>query len=361
MRTDRTGGIRRKGGVKPPVAHFSSDFSPLSEPPVPFDMSELRMHASARGFVDGDTPQADYMLNRISYQHASSYFGMLEDADGNLPDRAAMSKVHRIIIFDRKLQAHLMEYIGLFELQFRAQYSYRLSMEKGAFAHRSPRNFKDARHYESFLKRYEEEFNRQLRSGNADLAAAYERYGDAPIWMAVEIMSFGTLSMLYGNTKSKAVRRGVAASFGVDAETLASWSRAVASVRNQCAHFGRVLGRNLVSRPKTIPGIACDNGNPFYILLVLAKLLGDDGFFTNDMSLSYGLMMLGSVASLLCEFNDVCDVCGIPGNWLHLLFAEEVMGQKVEKIPDESTIKTKGVLSIVIDTKGGTKHILEFG
>ena len=181
MRADRTGGSRRKGGVKPPVAHFSSDFSPLSEPPAPFDMSDLRMHASARGFVDGDTPQADYMLNRISYQHASSYFSMLEDGDGSLSARATMSKIHRIILFDRKLQATLMEYIGLFEHQFRAQYSYRLSMEKGAFAHHALRNFKDAGHYESFLKRYEEEFNRQLRSGNAELAAAYERYGDAPI------------------------------------------------------------------------------------------------------------------------------------------------------------------------------------
>lgn len=227
MADDRTGGGRRKGGVKPPVVHFSDGFSPTSKSPEPFDVSELRKHAAARGFVDGDTPQAEYMLNRISYQHASSYFDLFKDGGGSLGRSASLKLVHRAILFDRKLQSLLMEYIGLFELQFRAQYSYHLSREKGAFAHRYAKNFKDPDHYNGFLKRYEDEFNRQLRAGNAEVRAAYERYGDVPVWVAVEIMSFGTLSMLYRNTKSKVVRSRVASSFGIDSDTLASWRAAM--------------------------------------------------------------------------------------------------------------------------------------
>lgn len=95
MADDRTGGGRRKGGVKPPVVHFSGDFSPASEPPEPFDVSELRKHAAARGFVDGDTNQAEYMLNRISYQHASSYFDLFKDGGGSIGGSASLKLVSK--------------------------------------------------------------------------------------------------------------------------------------------------------------------------------------------------------------------------------------------------------------------------
>ncbi|MEI4907989.1 Abi family protein, partial [Klebsiella pneumoniae] len=91
-------------------------------------------------------------------------------------------------------------------LQFRAQYSYALSAERGAFAHRNPRNFKNPDYFDSFLASYQKEFNRQLRNRNREISRAYEEYGDAPTWLAVEIMSFGTLSMLFKNTRSAKVR-----------------------------------------------------------------------------------------------------------------------------------------------------------
>lgn len=329
MSHDRTGGSRGNAGVNPPVAHFSTQFTPKSDPPAPFDMHDLRFHASKKGFRDGDTPQADYFLNRISYQHASGYFKLFENDAGNIEDGSSMRELHRVVLFDRKLQALLMEYIGLFELQFRAQYSYRLSSERGAFAHRNPKNFKNPAFFDSFLASYEGEFNRQIRSRNADILRAFEEYGDAPTWLAVEVMSFGTLSKLYSNTRSKSVREEVAASFGTTTEHLESWLRAISGVRNQCAHFGQLCGRKLVSKPKRIPGADGDNSTPFYIILILLKLIGCSIAFTDDPDLSYGVMMIESVVDLFDRHLDVLRRCGIPDDWKELLAQESVTETKV--------------------------------
>ena len=327
MSNDRTGGSRRKARVKPPVVSFSEQFSPKSPPPDPFDQGSLGAHAVARGFQDGDTIPAEDILSKIGYQHASAYFDLFKLPDGSIESDASMRVLHQCVVFDRKLQSLMMEYIGLFELQFRAQYSYFMSNERGAFAHRNPKNFKDGKNFEAFLHRYGAEFNRQLRKGNPDIRRAFDDYGDAPVWLAVEIMSFGTLSMLFKNTKSKAVRKGVAASFGATPEEFESWIYALSAVRNTCAHFGRLCGTKLTARPKMVPGLGhLDNGTVFYAILVLQHLLSKRTVYVEDTSTAYDMAMLRDFAQLFTDFSHVTERCGIPKDWVAHLFSRECTG-----------------------------------
>ena len=328
MNDDRTEGGRRKIGVNPSVACFSRDFSPKAEPPEPFSIDDLGRHALERGFRDGATKQSKAILERIGYQHASGYFNLIENSTGEM----SMKHVHRLIVFDRKLQALLIEYIGLFELQFRAQYSYALSAERGAFAHRNPRNFKNPDYFNSFLESYQKEFNRQLRNRNKEISHAYEEYGDAPTWLAVEIMSFGTLSMLYKNTRSAKVRDAVASSFHADSEHFESWTRALSSIRNTCAHFGRLCGTRLVSKPKRIPDARGDNGSPFYAILLLVYMLSNELFFEDDPSLAYSICLLADAGRLFSDFDDVLKSAGIPPDWAELMGQKEVSGMPISDI-----------------------------
>lgn len=348
IKRDRTGSSRRKTDVNLPVVYFSDEFKPASQAPEPFDMHELRKHAIQRGFVDGDTDQAEYLLNIISYQHASGYFDLFKDSNGNILEGASLKNLHRVVLFDRKLQAILMEYIGLFELKFRAQYSYLLSMERGPFAHRDPKNFKRKDHFDEFLKRYSDEFNRQAKNRNAEIISAYKKYGDAPTWLAVEIMSFGTLSMLYKNTKSKWVCDGVARSFGVTQDELTSWARSISAVRNQCAHFGQLCGKRPTSIPKKIQGIEGSNENPFYIILILEKLLSTGLFFADDVSLSYELLMLRSVLQLFNDYADVLGICQIPENWFDNVCCETILGVQMFDSPSMRAFGNEGRIHLTV-------------
>lgn len=202
---DRTGGGRAHVGASPPVVRFSEAFAPASDPPSPLSVKELLARAKRKGCADTGTEQAEYVANRIGYQHASLYFHLFEES-GTPKEGASLRRVRRAVLFDRKLQSLLLENMGLFDLQFRAQYALALASERGAFAHRDPRNFKNEDHFKDFLRRCSEEFTRQIRNRNASLIASFDLYGNAPVWQAVEIMSFGTLSMLCRNTRSMKAR-----------------------------------------------------------------------------------------------------------------------------------------------------------
>ena len=357
MANDRTGGIRRKARVKPPVVSFSESFSPVSPPPASFTQDELGARALAKGFSDGEDEAAQDILARIGYQHASSYFDLFKQPDGSIEPGATMKELHQCVVFDRKLQALMLEYIGLFELQFRAQYSYFMSNERGPFAHRNPKNFKDQANFKGFLKRYGDEFNRQMRKGNPDIRRAYDSWGDAPVWLAVEVMSFGTLSMLYKNTKSKAVRNGVASSFGATAEEFESWTHAISAVRNSCAHFSRLCGTKLTARPKRVPGVDIDNGTPFYLILVIQYLLRRRTIHPGDPSVSYDLAMMRDFAQLFMDFQPVQKRCGIPTNWFDYLFSKTYTG--VDAIIEGDFLKRNeaGRVWFMVQTEQGAVRI----
>ena len=351
MTNDRAGGTSQRCGNPPAVKFFITDkFTPKTTPPKPMTPSQLRKVLPDYGFPDGDTNQAEHILDRIGYQHLLSYFSLLQCAP---EDYRTFKTLHQIALFDRRLQTVLMEGIGVFELQFRAQYSYALSEKNGAFAHRDSGNFKRQDYYQKFLESYEREVTRQIKQRNTMALEAIETYGDLPLWQAVEIMSFGTLSMLYRNTRSRSVKKQVADSFGVNFDTFISWMRAISAVRNQCAHFGSICPYSLTSKPKRIPGLSfTDNGHFFYIVLVIEYLLSRDPVFEDDLSLKYSLTFAKSVTVLFKEFNHYLPIVGIPENWAELLFSEQITGTEWEHTGDDAGVVDD--ISVVISNEDGT-------
>ncbi len=324
---NRTGGTSRRSG-NPPVVSFSADFTPREPPSDVLDEDALLARAAAKGFVDTDSEQARYLLRRVGYTYVSDYFGAFKKGGAQ-----GLRLVHQATLFDRRMQSVIMKYIGLFELQFRSQYSYLMALDGGAFAHRDPSNFKNRGHFDSFLAEYEGEVRRQLRNRNGRMARLVETYGDAPIWQAVQVMPLGMLSMLYNNTRSRSVRMGVADSFGVRYDTLASWMRTISNVRNKCAHFARIAGTKLVSPPKAMDGVNLRNTHPFYVVLMLEKLLNTDAEFVDDTSLMYSLHLAKDVADVIDTTPKEVTSRYVPPNWKLLISHPSIAGVHMELRP----------------------------
>jgi abortive infection bacteriophage resistance protein len=66
--------------------------------------------------------------------------------------------------------------------------------------------------------------------------------------MAAEVMSFGTILTFFRGA-SNLVKRDVAAGFGVPHQVFSSWLLALNTVRNICAHHGRLWNRVLGTKP----------------------------------------------------------------------------------------------------------------
>lgn len=80
-----------------------------------------------------------------------------------------------------------------------------------------------------------------------------QKYGDThaapPIWVAVEVLSFGKVVRLYKGSPPF-VQKRVAEHFNIASTVLESWLLSLNTVRNICAHHGRLWNRELSHKPK---------------------------------------------------------------------------------------------------------------
>ena len=115
-------------------------------------VDDMSRRAVDSGYIDGDSPAARFIYGRISYQHISEYFPLLDESTTDLPH--TIQSIHRLMSFDRSFQALLLKYTGLIELQLRSRYSKEMSTRFGAFADRNAKLYVDSNHFDDYLKRY---------------------------------------------------------------------------------------------------------------------------------------------------------------------------------------------------------------
>ncbi len=78
------------------------------------------------------------------------------------------------------------------------------------------------------------------------------KYGDShslpPIWIAVEIMSFGDIVRIFRSYDSNLTRE-FSAEIGIPDRVLESWLLSLNYIRNICAHHSRLWNRELSIKP----------------------------------------------------------------------------------------------------------------
>ena len=285
-------------------------------------------------------------LKVVNYYRLSGYFNpfRLRDAAGNLTDSfiagTTLEMVWRRYNFDRRLRIILLDGIERIEVAVRTRLVYHFVQAHGPFGHleeknlpkfkvrpfwrRSWRNMKSLMRLKG-LERTEYQLwlgkllNEKNRASDAFVKHFTKTYGDKhehlPLWMACELMTCETaLQFAYG--VDRAVIRLAAADFGFPDEQLLSWTKAIFTLRNSCAHHARIWNRVFGVKP-SVPG---KNKNPHWH--------SDPGFATDRV----GLMLtvchywLGKVSSttrwkerLLALFDEYpeipLDEMGIPANW----------------------------------------------
>ncbi|MES5161061.1 Abi family protein [Fannyhessea vaginae] len=345
MVNNRAGNTSQRCGHFPAVIFSDRPVNQLNDYIQPKTARQLCKKAHAIGFVDADTPQALYFFERIGYQRASEYFDLFFIND-KLDSGASIRAINEAIVFDRKMQSIFLEYIGIFELQLRTRLSYSLSLECGAFSHLDEKYFKNKKYYDDFLGTYHAEVARRLHARYSPIVSAYNKYQEIPVWVAVEVLSLGTISRLFANLKVKQVRHDVADFFGIKSNVLDSWLRAISQLRNCCAHFSRVCGKDLISTPLRIPCFQkANNRRPFYMVLILEKLLASRSIFTDDLSLVYAQNLAKDSMDLIYNNMQIARLFGLPNNWEDLILNKDILGMECHIFHNENidAMPTKGI------------------
>lgn len=285
------------------------------KPPATLD--EQVVILKSRGLIINDVQLAKEILAKTNYYRLVNAYSLdlYDNSPGVKPktrykDGVSLTQLYDIYQFDTKLRHILFELIEPFELKFRTSLAYYLAHKYCSTAYLRPEIYFKHEYFESFLADLEREKAVQQRS----LIIQHHNYmynGVLPVWAMVEIISFGTISKLYKNLNSKALR-DIASLYHTYPNLLSSWLNAFVSVRNICAHYGRLYNASLLARPM-IPknGPRLDETKIFSVIYLLFTL-NDDSLL--KLSLYYRLV--NAVAShTYVELSRI----GFPLNWMDLL------------------------------------------
>ncbi|MER9159080.1 Abi family protein [Mesorhizobium sp. M0778] len=69
-----------------------------------------------------------------------------------------------------------------------------------------------------------------------------------PVWVAVELLDFGPLSIFLSGMKYADLQL-IAASYGIRFHLVKSWIRSLSAIRNVCAHHSRLWNKPLIDQP----------------------------------------------------------------------------------------------------------------
>lgn len=141
-----------------------------------------------------------------------------------------------------------------------------------------------------------------------------EKYdGIFPIWVVIEVTSFSLLSKIYSNLKDDD-QTSIASLYSNNRFYIKNWLYALSTVRNICAHFGRLYNRHLPIHFKLSKSDRkkVNSGNTtFSAIFVMGKILDDVKLFHT---------LITNIAALIEEYNhmDIAQL-GFPENWEDVL------------------------------------------
>lgn len=204
--------------------------------------------------MQGDQQLMKERLASVSYYRLSGYWFPFRQPDDTYRPGTTFEAVWERYAFDRALRLIVMDAIERIEIAVRNKLSYHHAHASGPFGYvldptSLPKLDPTARM--ALVQRIRDEV---LRANKEKFVEHFRtKYGDShhdlPIWMATEVMSFGTVLTLY-RASSRQIKSEVAALFDVPEIVLDSWLLTLNTVRNICAHHSRLWNRDIGVVPK---------------------------------------------------------------------------------------------------------------
>ena len=213
----------------------------------------------SRGLILENRAEARDYLEDISYFRLSAYmrpYYVPDDKNHPFIAGTTFRNVLNLYSFDRELRLLLLDAIERLEVSLRAQLTHTLAKPD-----RCPFYYLDSPVFHSKYKRKHKQLKKNLAKASTNNRAVEEhlrnyrkKHPDSPdcppVWMALEILSFGQISRLFANLRNPGDKNPIIEHYGLPFPVLQSWFRSLTDLRNHCAHHGRVWNREFSSQPK---------------------------------------------------------------------------------------------------------------
>ena len=132
--------------------------------------------------------------------------------------------------------------------------------------------------------------------------------GQFPIWVAMELFTFGMLSYFYNDLKT-ADKKAFARELGVNYRKLEGWLRCCIDRRNICAHYGRLCHRIFTAAPARLDLAEQDSRRLWGAVFVVRDIYPSSDRWNSEV--------IPKFEALLDEYKDDIDLRHIafPEDW----------------------------------------------
>lgn len=244
---------------------------------------------AARGLIVGDeTVAADYLYDTNYYRFAGFARQFQTDPVHGCNDfepGTTLKSLIEIVELDARFTRRLMQALAVLECTVRARLALHLALRYGEEAfYLNDGVYVSSATLDDKVTDLIASVERELRR---DRGRTVRRYAPnpydltgVPIWVAVELMSFGTVSRMLELFADSAVRDDVASSFGERHGTFVSTVHSLAVLRNRCAHHGQIWHRRLTIQTPTNGNqrrrarVSFDPQGPYAAVLAIQRMLG---------------------------------------------------------------------------------------
>lgn len=235
-------------------------------------MAEYKYHSfleqvrllKSRGLIIEDEEKAAKKLQFINYYKIKELAYPFAVPKGNLEqyeyrDISFDSLITRYYQ-DKKLRGNILSCVEKIEVAFKTRLCHSFGKHYGAYGYL---NFAQWMNNEKYCKYYISEkqgdFTKKIKELSEKnnmycVKEHFKKYPDMkknakiPIWMMVEVLTFGEVIVWY-EWMSKKNRERISNAFGCTPTEFESWLKALKFIRNQCAHNANVIDLILRTKP----------------------------------------------------------------------------------------------------------------
>ncbi len=216
---------------------------------TPLNYTEQLSLLKSRGLQISNDKEAISLLEKINYYRLSAYFIPFEEKRHKFKKHTSLTQIQKLYEFDSKLRHLIIASLEIIEIYFRSKIAYILSNKyNNVFIHEEDSIFFDKNKHLSWIEKIHTETIRSQEIFVTHYRNTYKEFPKLPIWVAVEIMSFGSLSIFYFNL-IKEDQKEISKILSLHHTVLSSWLHTFTYIRNICAHHSRLWNRNLAIAP----------------------------------------------------------------------------------------------------------------
>jgi abortive infection bacteriophage resistance protein len=216
-----------------------------------FTTEQHLLHLRGKGLQINDEATFVKELEGIGYFRLLGYLFPFRKSHADHTFRAGTTDFDVIshYHFDCELRELVMGAVSLLEVAFKARFGNLTALAMGPHWYLNDENFNDRNLHSQFLSYVSDHCSKTSERFVGEYRRKYSNPVLPPIWMVMELISFGELVNLFQNLKDNDTKKEIARFWGQPERILVSWLKSMNFVRNCCAHHSRLWNRRLPLKP----------------------------------------------------------------------------------------------------------------